>query len=93
MRYLEYIYLAGAIAIAAYLGTSYQDLPTLTFIGLCIAAGLMAFMYSFRRSQRLLFEKLEREQPDDEEEAEAEEEAATQDHSQDSNTKEEQDGN
>ncbi len=75
MRYLEYIYLAFAALIAAYIATEYKHLSTFAFVGLCLAAGLMGFMYSFRRSQRMLLEKMEREQPypdEEEEEDEAE---------------------
>jgi K+ transporter len=72
MRYLEYIYLIGAVFIGAMIATNYKNLSTFAFIGLCIATGLMAFMYSFRRSQRLLMEKMEQEEEDeDEPEAEA----------------------
>lgn len=72
MRYLEYIYLIGAVFIGAMIATNYKNLSTFAFIGLCVATGLMAFMYSFRRSQRLLMEKMEQEEEDeDEPEAEA----------------------
>jgi hypothetical protein len=71
MRYLEYIYLIFAGLIAAYIATEYRHLSTFAFVGLCLAAGLMGFMYSFRRNQRHLLEKMEREQPyPDEEEDE-----------------------
>lgn len=77
MRYLEYIYLAFAALIAAYIATEYKHLSTFAFVGLCLAAGLMGFMYSFRRSQRLLLEKMEREQPYPDEEEEDDEEVST----------------
>lgn len=96
MRYLEYIYLAWAVVIAAYIASSYKHLSVLAMVGLCIAAGLMAFMYSFRRSQRLLIEKMAREQPypeeEDEEEEDEEANDATQDQSQDATDKEGKDG-
>lgn len=75
MRYLEYIYLIGAVFIGAMIATNYKNLSTFAFIGLCIATGLMAFMYSFRRSQRLLMEKMEQEEQEEEEEDEPEAEA------------------
>jgi flagellar biosynthesis/type III secretory pathway M-ring protein FliF/YscJ len=95
MRYLEYIYLAWAVVIAAYIASSYKHLSALAMVGLCIAAGLMAFMYSFRRSQRLLIEKMAREQPYPEEEDEEEEEEIendTQDQPQEDRDKEGKDG-
>lgn len=93
MRYLEYIYLAWAVVIAAYIASSYKHLSVLAMVGLCIAAGLMAFMYSFRRSQRLLIEKMAREQPDPEEEDEDEEEdEEADDATQDATDKEGKDG-
>lgn len=72
MRFLEYIYLLFAGLIAAYIATEYKHLSTLAFIGLCLAAGLMGFMYSFRRNQRLLFEKMDREQAERDEAIEEE---------------------
>lgn len=72
MRYLEYIYLLFAGLIAAYIATEYKHLSTFAFVGLCLAAGLMGFMYSFRRNQRLLFEKMDREQAERDEEIDEE---------------------
>jgi hypothetical protein len=58
MRYLEYIYLIGSVILAVYIATNYKHLDTYAVIGLGIGTGLMAFMYSFRRSQRLMMEKM-----------------------------------
>lgn len=62
MRYIEYVYLVVAVAVAAFIAMNIKHMAIhqviLTGLGLCIAA----FMYSFRRTQRILFEKREQEE-------------------------------
>jgi hypothetical protein len=62
MRYIEYVYLLIVVVVGAFITTNFKDMAIhqviLTGLGLCIAA----FMYSFRRTQRLMYEKREQEE-------------------------------
>ena len=72
MRYIEYIYLVVAGVLLAYLATEYEKMGTTNFIAILAGIGISAFMFSFRRNQRLKFEELDREEFAKEEEEEAE---------------------
>ena len=61
IRYDEYLYLAVAIGLAAFIAVSYEEMPSTAVIGMSVAAGVSAFMYSFRRQQRLKLEQFEQE--------------------------------
>lgn len=60
MRYLEYAYLLGTVAIAIFLAVHFKDLPTTSKVVLSLGAMLCAFMYSFRRKQRQMMEEMDR---------------------------------
>lgn len=60
-RIFEYAYLAGSIGLAILLATGYKEYSTGGVITICIAAGICAFMFSFRRKQRKLQEMRDRE--------------------------------
>ena len=78
MKYIEYVYLILAGMVLLFLATDFEDLPRRTVIYLLIAMGIFSFMFAFRRSQRLRFERFEAEElarlaelePEDEEEEE-----------------------
>ena len=59
IKYYEYLYLAVAVGLAIFLAMSYKEMPTTGVIGMSVATGVAAFMYSFRRKQRILLEKYE----------------------------------
>lgn len=61
MRYIEYVYLILAGMSFTFMVTEYERLngQRLTFV--LLAMGIFAFMFTFRRSQRIRFEKLEEE--------------------------------
>jgi uncharacterized membrane protein len=71
MRYLEYAYLLGTVAIAIFMAMNFKDLPTSSKVVLSLGAMLCAFMYSFRRKQRQMMEEMDRRSA--EEQADAEE--------------------
>lgn len=52
MKYVEYIYLTGAVMLLIFLATEFRNLPTNTIIALLVATAIFSFMYSFRRVQR-----------------------------------------
>ncbi|RMG17952.1 MAG: hypothetical protein D6730_23430 [Bacteroidetes bacterium] len=57
MKYIEYVYLVVALMIGITLVTEFEHLTTSTKIVFLVAIALAGFMFSFRRSQRLKFEK------------------------------------
>jgi|GEM_PF-2082530 len=61
IRYYEYLYLAVAICLAIFIAMSIDEMNTTAVIGMVAATAVSAFMYSFRRQQRLLYEAEERE--------------------------------
>jgi hypothetical protein len=62
MRYLEYAYLLAAIAIAVFMAVTFKELPTSNKVMLALGGMLCAFMFSFRRKQRIMLEEYDREQ-------------------------------
>ncbi len=62
IRYYEYLYLAVAIGLAAFIAMSYKEMPTTSVIGMSVGAAVASFMYSFRRQQRIKLEEMEREE-------------------------------
>ena len=61
IRYYEFLYLAVAVGLAAFIAVSYNEMPSTAVIGMSVGAGVAAFMYSFRRQQRIKLEQIERE--------------------------------
>jgi hypothetical protein len=59
MRYVEYAYLVAAIGIGAFMVMSFKDLETSNKVMLSFAVMLCAFMYTFRRKQRLLLDEMD----------------------------------
>ncbi len=67
MKYMvifEYLYLIAAGVLAAFLASRFRELETAGVVLLCVAIGICAFMYSFRRKQRRAAEARERDQQD-----------------------------
>lgn len=61
IRYYEYLYLAVAICLAIFIATSIKEMNTTAIIGMVAATAVSAFMYSFRRQQRMMYEAEDRE--------------------------------
>lgn len=61
MRYLEYVYLLLALGVAAGLALQFGSLPVVVQGIMIFMVSLFAFLFSFRRQQRLFQEKKERE--------------------------------
>ena len=64
MRYLEYVYLVCGLALAIYLGVNLSEMEIGPKIGLSLGAMLCSFMYTFRRKQRQMMEKMDQEERD-----------------------------
>lgn len=62
MRYFEYVYLVVAVGLLFFLATEYKHLQTTNIIAIFVGMGISSFMFSFRRSQRIKFEQLEKEE-------------------------------
>lgn len=62
MRYIEYIYLILAGMSFTFMVTEYERLSGYRMGFVLLAMGIFAFMFTFRRSQRIRFEKIEAEQ-------------------------------
>lgn len=76
MRYIEYVYLGLALMSLTFLATEFETLSQRTVILMCVSMGIFAFMFAFRRGQRLSMERRMAEEMDDIWEELAEEEAA-----------------
>ncbi|MEM0996293.1 MAG: hypothetical protein AAGN35_04400 [Bacteroidota bacterium] len=63
MRYVEYIYAAAALGLLIFLALSFGELPLGPRIALMFGIAICSFMYSFRRKQRIIFERIEDEEP------------------------------
>ncbi|MEM8890497.1 MAG: hypothetical protein AAGD28_21145 [Bacteroidota bacterium] len=75
MKYFEYVYLILMVMALVFLSKEWESLPGQSRIMLCVVTGIFAFMFSFRRTQRLRAEKAwEAEMQAEEEEAEETEE-------------------
>lgn len=75
MRYFEYVYMAVAVGLVVFLATNYKYFTTLNVIAVMVGIGIASFMFTFRRSQRIMLEAEEArrlEDGDDSEEEEAE---------------------
>lgn len=73
MKYIEYIYLGAAFVLVVLLAQGFADFTQTQKILVCAAIGVTAFMFSFRRRQRLAFERSEKQRIQKlEEEAESE---------------------
>lgn len=72
MRYIEYVYLVLAGMSFTFMVTEYERLNGQRITFVLLALGIFAFMYTFRRSQRIRFEKMEAEQIEELEEEMAE---------------------
>jgi uncharacterized membrane protein len=59
IRYIEYLYLMAAIGASAYLAARFKNLPLANKVFLAVVIILCAFMFSFRRRQRRVLEKME----------------------------------
>lgn len=57
MKYIEYVYLAVAVMVTITLVKEFRVLETTTKIAFLVAILIASFMFSFRRSQRIRFEK------------------------------------
>lgn len=57
MKYIEYVYLVVALMIGITLVKEFENLTTTTKIAFIVAMAIGGFMFSFRRTQRLRFEK------------------------------------
>lgn len=64
IRYLEYLYLCGTIAIGIFMALNFKEMPLGNKIVLSLGAMLCAFMYSFRRKQRQMMEDIDRRESD-----------------------------
>ena len=64
MRYLEYVYLLCGLGLAIYLGMNLSNMEIGAKIGFSVAAMLCSFMYTFRRKQRQMMEKMDEEERD-----------------------------
>lgn len=62
MRYIEYIYLILAGMSFTFMVTEYERLSGYRMGFVLFSMGIFAFMFTFRRSQRIRFEKIEAEQ-------------------------------
>lgn len=62
MRYIEYIYLILSGMSFTFLVTEYERLNGFRIGFVLLSMGIFAFMFTFRRSQRIRFEKIEAEQ-------------------------------
>lgn len=62
MRYIEYIYLILAGMSFTFMVTEYEHLNGYRVGFVLLSMGMFAFMFTFRRSQRIRFEKIEAEQ-------------------------------
>lgn len=82
MRYIEYIYLILSGMSFTFMVTEYERLNGFRIGFVLLSMGIFAFMFTFRRSQRIRFEKIEAEQMEEMEKeladwAEEQEEAHT----------------
>ncbi|MEY3442065.1 MAG: hypothetical protein RLZZ519_346 [Bacteroidota bacterium] len=59
IRYIEYLYLAAAVAVSAYFAVNFKTLPTGRMVFLGFVVLLAGFMYSFRRKQRQMIDELD----------------------------------
>jgi hypothetical protein len=59
LRYIEYLYLVGAIVAAGYLAMQFKELPVANKAFLAFVVLLCAFMFSFRRKQRQVLEEMD----------------------------------
>lgn len=62
MRYIEYIYLILSGMSFTFLVTEFDRLNGVRIGFVLLSVGIFAFMFTFRRSQRIRFEKIEAEQ-------------------------------
>lgn len=62
MRYMEYIYLMIAVGLCVFLVSGFQDFSLSQKLMVFFAIALTAFMFSFRRKQRLIMERREAEE-------------------------------
>jgi hypothetical protein len=75
MKYMEYLYLTAAVMLLIFLATEFEHLTTTTIIALIVAMLLFSFMFSFRRNQRIRFDRMMEEEMRKLEEEEADYEA------------------
>ena len=71
MRYVEYAYLVAMAGIAGFMVMEFKDLEIGGKVMMSFAVMLCAFMYTFRRKQRLMLEEMDREHGDEETDAES----------------------
>jgi hypothetical protein len=64
MRYFEYVYLLVAVCISVFIVVNYKNMTMTNVVMSSLGAGISAFMFSFRRSQRQIFERQEAEDLD-----------------------------
>ncbi|MEM9934809.1 MAG: hypothetical protein AAF824_14375 [Bacteroidota bacterium] len=57
MKHIEYVYLAGSFMLLVFLVTEFKHLTSTTIGALLVAMVIFGFMYSFRRNQRIKFER------------------------------------
>lgn len=65
MKYIEYIWLAGALMLVGLLISLLPDIPLFNMVAILAAISIFAFMYSFRRNQRIAIEKKLREEEEE----------------------------
>ncbi len=61
MKYIEFVYLGAAIVLAVLLVQGFQQFELASKLMLVVSIGITSFMFSFRRKQRIKFEKAEKE--------------------------------
>ncbi|MEM6263049.1 MAG: hypothetical protein AAGI38_11120 [Bacteroidota bacterium] len=62
MKYIEYVWLGIAGMQIIFLSLQFRNLPTAPLVALMVGITICGFMYSFRRGQRQLIEKREKEE-------------------------------
>lgn len=61
IRYFEYVYLLVAVGLLAFLAVDYEELTFSNKMVMYIGIGIASFMFSFRRKQRIAFQKADEE--------------------------------
>ena len=62
LRYIEFVWLGAAIFMLVFLVSNIGDMKTYSMVATIIGIVISSFMFSFRRRQRLLQERAEKEE-------------------------------
>lgn len=57
MKYIEYVYLALAVMCLIFLASEYENMPRTSSYWILGVIALFSFMFSFRRKQRIRWER------------------------------------